>query len=76
MKHVYRIALAVSLIFTGLLGVLTILHGAIIAELHDCVGDLISFLNLFNLMPLIYIFSGVYLIGIVLLLIFLRQNKD
>lgn len=73
MKYIYKITLAVSLIFSGLFGILTILHAAIIAELHDCVGDLIAFLNLFQLMPLIYLFSGILLLGIVLLLIFFVQ---
>lgn len=71
MKHLYRIVLSIVLMFVGLEGAMTIIHAAIIA--ND--GNPISFLDYHELMPWLYNFSGIFFIGLILLLVFSKLDK-
>ena len=76
MKCFNKIMISFAIMLTGLLGSLTILHGSILAAFTGTPDDnLLSFMKLSGLLPLLISFGIIFAVGFALLLFFCCSCK-
>ena len=74
-SFVHKIIVSFAVMLVGLLGSLTILHGSIVAAFTGTPdNNLLAFLKLSGLLPLLIFFAIIFVVGFVLLLFYSHRK--